>query len=275
LKVQLNRIFGLVFTSILITSTLYVSQNVFASPFFSNGYFTENGIEWCEENLPLYEVLGDEFFEHHKHSLESRVCASLYQDYYWIYEGSDRVEKLIERSKHYSQLEILESYEESETGIIDTTPAENKDQTLLQGTIADGKMIVQIISSSPRINESMEINLSFIDESSRLVSNVNYKIKITQQDQLILENNNIYSEKGLSTLITRPLNSEEPVSIIITINGIGSSENQEEWTDPRGKIVMFTVVPEFGIMSIILLGITIMTMIFLSSKINKISFRTV
>ena len=136
-------------------------------------------------------------------------------------------------------------------------------------------MIVQIISSSPRINESMEINLSFIDESSRLVSNVNYKIKITQQDQLILENNNIYSEKGLSTLITRPLSSEEPVSIIITINGIGSSENQEEWIEPRGKIVMFTVVPEFGIMSIILLGITIMTMIFLSSKINKISFRTV
>ena len=164
---------------------------------------------------------------------------------------------------------------QSETGIIDTTPAENKDQTLLQGTIEDGKMIVQIISSSPRINESMEINLSFIDESSKLVSNVNYKIKITQQDQLILENNNIYSEKGLSTLITRPLNSEEPVSIIITINGIGSSENQEEWTGPRGEMVIFTVVPEFGIMSIILLGITIMMMVFLSSKINKIPFRTV
>jgi hypothetical protein len=37
---------------------------------------------------------------------------------------------------------------------------------------------------------------------------------------------------------------------------------------------MFTVVPEFGIMSIILLGITIMMMIFLSSKNYKISFRT-
>ena len=59
-------------------------------------------------------------------------------------------------------------------------------------------------------------------------------IEITQQDQLILENNNIYSEKGLSTLITRPLNSEEPVSIIITINGIGSSENPEEWLGPQG-----------------------------------------
>lgn len=270
----MNRILGLVFTSVLITSVFYIGQNVFATPFFSNGYFTENGIEWCEENLPLYEILGDKFFEHHKHSLESRVCASLYQDYYWTYEGPDRVEKLIERSKHYSQLEILESYEESETGIIDTTPAKNKDQTLLQGKVEDGEMIVQIISSSPRINEAMEINLSFIGDSSRLVSNVNYGISITQQNILILENNNIYSEKGLSTLITRPLNSEEPISIVITINGIGMSENQEEWTGPKGEIVMFTVVPEFGTMSIMLLVITVTMMVFLSSKNKIMPFRT-
>ena len=145
---------------------------------------------------------------------------------------------------------------------------------MLQGTVDNGEMIIQIISSSPRINEVMEINLSFIDKNNRLVSNVNYGINITQQDQLILENYNIYSEKGLSTLITRPLNSEEPVSIIITINGIGNSENQEEWVGPQGEIIMFTVVPEFGTISIILLGITIMMMVFLSSKNKTMSFRT-
>jgi len=114
----LNKILGLTLTSILIMSVLYVSQNVYANPFFSNGYFTENGIEWCQENLSLYEILGDKFFEHHKHSLESRVCANLYQDYYWTYEGPDRVEKLIERSKHYSQLEILESSSEFKGRVI-------------------------------------------------------------------------------------------------------------------------------------------------------------
>lgn len=259
--------FGLLI-SVLVISVIFASQEIYANPFFSNGYFTENGIEWCEENLPLYEILEEKFFEHHNHSLESRVCASLYKDYYWTFESPDRVEKLIERSKHYSQLEILESYEESESGIIDTSPAENKDQTLLQGTVGDGEIIVQIISSSPRINESMEINLSFIDKNGRLVSNVNYGIKITQQDQQILENINIFSEKGLSTLITRPLNSEEPVSIFVTINGIGNSLIQEEWTGPKGEIIMFTVVPEFGAMSIILLTITIMIMIFFSSKNN-------
>jgi hypothetical protein len=262
----LNKIFQLGIIFFLVGGFFYSIQNVQASPFFSNGYFTENGIEWCEENRPLYEILDEKFFEHHKHSLESRVCVSLYQDYYWTYEGSDRIEKLIERSKHYSQLEISESYDESETGIIDTTPAENKDQTLLQGLTEDGEMTVQIISSSPRINESMEINLTFLDKDNRIRTNVNYGVTISQQDQIILENGNLFSEKGLSTMNTRPLNSDKPVSIAIAINGIGIPEDSESWTGPKGEVVIFTVIPEFGDMTIVLLSITIASVIVFSFK---------
>jgi len=264
----LKRFLGLVLTMTVILGAIFSVQNTYANPFFSNGYFTENGIEWCEENLPLYEILEEKFFEHHKHSIESRVCVSLFEDYYWTYEGPDRVEKLIERSKHYSQLEILESYEESETGIIDTMPAGDKDQTLLRGTTEDGEMTVQVISSSPVVNQSMEINLSFLDKNNLLLSNVNYGIEVKQQDQLILENKNIYSENGLSTLITRPLNSEEPVIIEISFNGIGMSENQEEMTGPIGEIIMFTVVPEFGTITMMVLTLTIIAVIILN-KANK------
>ena len=244
----------------------YSIQNAHANPFFSNGYFTENGIEWCEENRALYEILEEKFFEHHNHSLESRICVSLYQDYYWTYEGPDRVEKLIERSKHYSQLEISESYDESKTGIIDTTPAENKDQTLLQGVTEDGNVMVQIISSSPRTNESMEINLTFFDKSGRILTDVNYGITITQQDQTILENNNLFSEEGLSTMNTWPLKSDDAVSIAISINGIGVQEDPESWVGPKGEIIIFTVVPEFGEIAIVLLSITIAGVIVLSTK---------
>ena len=192
----MNRFFGLGIIFLIGTVGLTVPDFAFANPFFSNGYFTANGIEWCEENLPLYEVLQEKFFEHHKHSLESRVCASLYQDHYWTYEGSDRVEKLIERSKHYSQLEISESFEESKTGIIDTNPAENKDQTLLTGMTEDGEMKIQIISTSPEINEPMEINLVFLDKNSQILNNVNYGIEITQLEKRILTNKNLFSENG-------------------------------------------------------------------------------
>lgn len=243
---------------------MYANQNAFASPFFSNGHFTENGIEWCEENRSLYEILGDKFFEHHRHSLESRVCASLYQDYFWTFNGPDRIEKLIERSGHYSQLEILESYDESETGIIDTLPAGNKDQTLLRGSTENGDMTVQIISSSPIVNQSMEINLSFLDKNNKLIPNVNYGIKIKQQDQEILENENIFSEKGLSSLITRPLNSEDPVVIDISINGVGTFENPQEWIGPKGEMIFFTIIPEFGTIVIAVFTLTIMTVIILN-----------
>jgi len=248
----------------VILGAIFSVQNTYANPFFSNGYFTENGIEWCEENLPLYEILEEKFFEHHKHSIESRVCVSLFEDYYWTYEGSDRVEKLIERSKHYSQLEILESYEESETGIIDTMPAGDKDQTLLRGTTEDGEITVQVISSSPIVNQSMEINLSFFDKNNLRLSKVNYGIEIKQQDKVILENKNIYSDNGLSTLITPPLNSEESLIIEIAFNGIGTSENQEELTGPIGEIIMFTVVPEFGTITIMVLALTIFAVIILN-----------
>ena len=93
-----------------------------ATPFFADGGLTQNGIEWCEENYQLYQLIGDDFFEHHHHSIESRTCANLYLDPLWMYNGTDRYEKLVEQSKVYTQLEIEESKKEAEIGIIDTKP---------------------------------------------------------------------------------------------------------------------------------------------------------
>ena len=95
-----------------------------ATVFYANGAFTPNGIEWCQENESLYHLLGYKFFEHHKHSIESRVCASLIEDPLWHYTGSDKFQKLIERSKYYSELEIAESQVEAKTGVLDPNPAE-------------------------------------------------------------------------------------------------------------------------------------------------------
>ena len=47
-----------------------------ATVFYANGAFTQIGIVWCEENKPLYDLLGVQFFEHHRHSIESRVNSS-------------------------------------------------------------------------------------------------------------------------------------------------------------------------------------------------------
>ncbi len=94
-----------------------------ATAFFANGGLTENGIEWCEENYQLFQFMGTDFFEHHKHSIESRICVSLYQNPLWTYSAYDRYDKLVEQSRIYAELEISESENEANSGIIDTKPA--------------------------------------------------------------------------------------------------------------------------------------------------------
>ena len=115
--------------------------------------------------------------------------------------------------------------------------------------------------------------LSFFDKNNLRLSNVNYGIEIKQQDKVILENKNIYSDNGLSTLVTRPLNSEEPIIIEIAFNGIGMSENQEELTGPIGEIIMFTVVPEFGTITMMILALTIIAVIILNKAKKGIELK--
>ena len=90
-------------------SVFTISSAYAATAFFANGGLTENGIQWCEENYQLYQFMGNDFFEHHKHSIESRICVSLYHDPLWTYSGYDRYEKLVEQSRIYAELEIKEN----------------------------------------------------------------------------------------------------------------------------------------------------------------------
>jgi len=66
--------------------------------------------------------MGNDFFEHHSHSIESRLCGNLYNDDLWTYSEPDRYQKLIEQSRIYYTLEIQESLEEAKEGKIDTKP---------------------------------------------------------------------------------------------------------------------------------------------------------
>ena len=104
-----------IFSVLLLVSTAYAQ-----TPFRDTAGLTLNGIEWCEENYQLYKFMGNDFFEHHKHSIESRICGNLYNDELWTYSGPDRYQKLIEQSRVYYSLEIQESLNEAEEGKIDT-----------------------------------------------------------------------------------------------------------------------------------------------------------
>ena len=112
----------------VVFSILFLVSSAYAqTPFRDTTGLTKNGVEWCEENYQLYYFIGNDFFEHHKHSIESRLCGNLYNDDLWTYSGLDRYQKLIEQSRIYYSLEIQESFEESKIGKIDTKPVNIKE----------------------------------------------------------------------------------------------------------------------------------------------------
>lgn len=154
-----------------------------ATVFYANGAFTQNGIEWCEENQPLYELLGEKFFEHHRHSIESRVCANLIEDELWNYSGPDRVKKLIERSMYFSQLEISESKVEAGQGVLDPTPAEVPDRKPVES-------VPEIIQHEQELEQ--EKNLEEIQDKNQegggcLIATAAFGSELSNQVQMLRE----------------------------------------------------------------------------------------
>lgn len=263
----MGRIFAVLISVMMlfiVSSTTNI--NVYANPFFENGYFTANGIEWCQENRPLYDVLGEKFFEHHSHSIESRVCANLYGDPLWDYDGPGRMQKLMERSIHYSQLEISESISESQTGIIDTNPA-SRSEIILRGVTEDRQVTVQLAATEPAANIPMRIDISFLDADNSLISDVTYSLEAIQDDTQVMLSKDGYSEKGITTVLTHPLQSDRPVDISVIVKSIGLPEDLQQYqVFSEGQVIMFTVVPEFGILAMMVLVISIMSVVIMSRR---------
>ncbi|MEX2313488.1 MAG: CFI-box-CTERM domain-containing protein [Nitrosopumilaceae archaeon] len=177
------------FALITLVSIIFSAYPVYgATVFYANGAFTKNGIEWCEENKPLYDLLGDKFFEHHKHSIESRVCANLIEDPLWDYSGPDRVEKLIEQSRYFSELEIAESLEEAKVGVVDTTPAQVPGNNTEEKIGSVEKQIEQSakeqVEETPKQNEVQDINE---DGGGCLIATAAFGSELSTQVQMLRE----------------------------------------------------------------------------------------
>ena len=138
----------------------------------------KKGIQWCEEEEPRYEVMGLELFLKNNHyGIEARVCANLLEDDLWNYQGADRVDKLIERSKFYALAEIEESKKEAEVFVDDPTPTE-----------VDPSVLAIEQWRSEEINEiQLDEKLTELGWSSESILEVIGEKPITQEEVIELE----------------------------------------------------------------------------------------
>lgn len=191
----------LVFSILLLVSSAYAQ-----TPFRDTAGLTLNGIEWCEENYQLYYFMGNDFFEHHQHSIESRICGNLYNDDLWLYSEPDRYQKLIEQSRMYYSLEIQESFLEAEEGIIDTKSVniEEIPQELVQQRKELEELIVEGSNENNieiKITEEKQINDS--EGGGCLIATATYGSEMTPQVQFLREirdNQLMSTDSGMSFL---------------------------------------------------------------------------
>ncbi|TLX90271.1 MAG: PEFG-CTERM sorting domain-containing protein, partial [Thaumarchaeota archaeon] len=61
--------------------------------------------------------------------------------------------------------------------------------------------------------------------------------------------------------------SSDPVDITVTFNGVGlPNTDPSTWTGPKGDMVSFHVVPEFGSIASIVLAIAVVSIVVLTTK---------
>lgn len=235
----------------------------FANATVRDGRLTENDIEWCHDVYTQYKTLGLSWFlENYNYSIETRVCASLYEDQMWQYEGNDRIKKLIERSKYFIELEIEESKNEAQSGQIDPTPAgiSEKSNSIMQA-LSDGTILVTIETTAATPGEYMGINVIFKDAQDKPVKHVNYDLRVTQNEQEFLVVKSQHAENGMAEHWTRPLFSDDSVDIEVIILGIGLPKERANWTGPNEESLTFYAVPEFGLLTLTILAISVIVMI--------------
>jgi len=70
--------------------------------------------------------------------------------------------------------------------------------------------------------------------------------------------------------LTVPLNSSDQVDIKVTVLGFDLPDDQNNWSGPKGEILMFNVVPEFGAITMVVMFVEKTAVVLMSSKYMRV-----
>lgn len=138
--------------------------------------------------------------------------------------------------------------------------------TEVKGMSQDGSVQVELKTSTPTKGEKMTIDIEFTDKNGKYIEHINHDITATQNGKSVLNDMGAHHHDGKGEHMTAVLDSADPVDIKVTLNGIGLPDKQSEWTGPKGEVIMFQVVPEFGTIAMMILGVAIVSIVAVSAR---------
>ena len=139
------------------------------------------------------------------------------------------------------------------------------------GFSSDASIMVELTTSDPIPQESMSLHLKFVDaQSGTLSQNVNYDIVVIQNGNQVLSDMNVYDKDGSNSHDTIPLDSFVSVDVEITILGFGLPGDESNWAGPKGDVITFVDVPEFGTIAMMILALSVGSLMILFTKTKKL-----
>jgi len=127
--------------------------------------------------------------------------------------------------------------------------------------------MIEIETHPTGAGQSMSIEVEFEDPQGNNYQDVNYNIKVTQEGTVILDEQGVYDQDGENTHQTMPLPSAtsdaDPVDVEVEFLGFGTNE---VLTGPIGEYETTQVVPEFGTIAVMILGISIISIIAITAR---------
>jgi len=111
----------------------------------------------------------------------------------------------------------------------------------------------------------MSIEVEITDMDGNALKHVNFKVTAMQGDQTIYQSELEHEHEGVGTVMTAPLQvdpADMPVDITVEFLGFGV----DEITGPSGELATAQVVPEFGTIAMMILGVAIISIIAVTAK---------
>jgi len=111
----------------------------------------------------------------------------------------------------------------------------------------------------------MSIGVAITDLEGNALEHVNFKVTAMQGDQTIYQSEREHEHEGMGTVMTAPLQvdpADMPVDITVEFLGFGV----DEMTGPSGELATAQVVPEFGTIAMMILGVAIISIIAVTAK---------
>lgn len=137
---------------------------------------------------------------------------------------------------------------------------QDEEMTEVYGVSKDGSVKVEISTDAPKSGAALTLNVKFTDKDGKALSHVNYDITATQDGKQVLNDMGQHQHEGVGTHTTAALASDKPLDVSVKLLGQGlPNKSPSEWTGPKGEVVMFQVVPEFGTIAMMVLGVAIVS----------------